>query len=96
MVWFALVILWGFKMCNFAYSYIQNYILVVIEGFFNSVKNFHFNSAIHKNWYNLHSVLSCVFGVLCVRVGFGDRLHATTIVGRYSSLKIIAHLCNFQ
>lgn len=83
-------------MCHFACSYIQKYILVVIEGSFSSVKNFHFNSAIHKNWYNLHSVLSSGFGVLCGCVGFGDQLYATTIVGRYSSLKIIAHLCNFK
>lgn len=36
--------------------YTHNYVLVVIEGFFNSVGKIDFNSAVHKNWYNLHSV----------------------------------------
>jgi len=83
-------------MRKLACSYVQKYILVVIEGFFSSMNIFRFNCAIHKNWYNLHSVLSSVFGVLSGCVGFGDQLYATTIAGRYSTLKIIAHLCNFR
>lgn len=69
--------------------------LAVLESFFfNGMENFSLNFATHKNQYSLHSELSSSFGVLCGCVSFGDQLRATKIVGRYSNLKIIAHLCN--
>lgn len=82
-------------MYDFACSYTHKYILVVIEVFINSVKKIILTLPSIKIGiiYIQCSLLVLVFSE--VVLGFEDQVYATTIVGRYSSLKIIAYLCNF-